>query len=61
MANKEQATQAAVDAVKLATQVINDYGHSSNEASGANSAACDAVNTALLSGATLGELRDGGR
>ncbi|MFD5737912.1 hypothetical protein [Streptomyces sioyaensis] len=61
MASKDEATQAAVDAVKVATQVINDYGHSSGEASGANSAACDAVNAALLSGATPDELRDGGR
>ncbi|GAO13031.1 hypothetical protein TPA0598_17_00120 [Streptomyces lydicamycinicus] len=61
MANKGEATQAAVDAVKVATQVINDYGRESTEASGATSSACDAVNTALLAGATPDELRDGGR
>ncbi|MGW7350978.1 hypothetical protein [Streptomyces sp. NPDC054784] len=55
---KQSAVQAAVNAVAVATQAINDYGRGSREARAALDAARKATEAARRQGATDRDLRN---
>ncbi|MGW3164813.1 hypothetical protein ACWC9Q_18455 [Streptomyces sp. NPDC001142] len=55
--SKDAATQAAVNAVAVATTAINEYGRTSPEAESALQAARDATTAARDAGATDDDLR----
>lgn len=55
--DKNTNIQNAVNAVAVATQAINDYGHNSPQAQGALQAAHDTVTTARNHGATDDDIR----
>lgn len=58
MTGKDAAVQAAVNAVAVATQAINDYGRASSEAESATEAARNSVATARQHGATDDDFRN---
>jgi hypothetical protein len=55
--DKQTAIQAAANAAAVAAQAVNDYGPTSDKATGAVQAVRDAVSTARAHGATDDDIR----